>query len=104
MSNESMKKRKSAETLVKYSWMREHPAFLGTDCEIGVIDWETINDFKWEWSFQQQIMIEVFKFLLLEESNVSLDDLMALNPVDRQAVIMAINAKFSINDLNENLV
>jgi hypothetical protein len=29
---------------------------------------------------------------------------MALNPVDRQAVIMAINAKFSINDLNENLV
>lgn len=104
MSNESMKKRKSAETLVKYSWMREHPAFLGTDCEIGVIDWETINDFKWEWSFQQQVMIEVFKFLLLEESNVSLDDLMALNPVDRQAVIMAINAKFSINDLNENLV
>jgi hypothetical protein len=104
MSNESMKKRKSAETLVKYSWMREHPAFLGTDCEIGVIDWETINDFKWEWSFQQQILIEVFKFLLLEESNVSLDDLMALNPVDRQAVIMAINAKFSINDLNENLV
>ena len=104
MSNESMKKRKSAETLVKYSWMREHQAFLGTDCEIGVIDWETINDFKWEWSFQQQIMIEVFKFLLLEESNVSLDDLMALNPVDRQAVIMAINAKFSINELNENLV
>jgi hypothetical protein len=104
MSNESMKKRKSAETLVKYSWMREHPAFLGTDCEIGVLDWETINDFKWEWSFQQQILIEVFKFLLLEESNVSLDDLMALNPVDRQAVIMAINAKFSINDLNENLV
>ena len=104
MSNESMKKRKSAETLVKYSWMREHPAFLATDCEIGVIDWETINDFKWEWSFQQQIMIEVFKFLLLEESNVSLDDLMALNPVDRQAVIMAINAKFSINELNENLV
>jgi hypothetical protein len=104
MNNESMKKRKSAETLVKYSWMREHPAFLGTDCEIGVIDWETINDFKWEWSFQQQILIEVFKFLLLEESNVSLDDLMALNPVDRQAVIMAINAKFSINDLNENLV
>jgi hypothetical protein len=42
-----MKKRKSAETLVKYSWMREHPAFLGTDCEIGVIYWETINDFKW---------------------------------------------------------
>jgi len=104
MSNESMKKRKSAETLIKYSWMREHPAFLGTDCEIGVVDWETINDFKWEWSFQQQVMIEVFKFLLLEESNVSLDDLMALNPVDRQAVIMAINAKFSINDLNENLV
>lgn len=104
MNNESMKKRKAAETLIKYSWLRDHKAFLGTDCEIGVIDWETINDFNWNWSFQQQIMIEVFKFLLLEESNVSLDDLMALNAVDRQAVIMALNAKFSINDLNENLV
>lgn len=104
MNNESMKRRKAAETLIKYSWMRDHKAFAGTDCEIGVIDWETINDFDWNWSFQQQIMIEVFKFLLLEESNVSFDDLMALNPVDRQAVIMALNAKFSINDLNENLV
>ena len=68
MSNESMKKRKSAETLVKYSWMREHPAFLGTDCEIGVID------------------------------------LLALNPMDRQAVLTAINAKFSVKELQENLV
>jgi hypothetical protein len=104
MNNDAMKKRKAAETLVKYSWLRDHKAFLKTDCEIGVIDWETINDFDWQWSFQQQIMIEVFKFLLLEESNVSLDDLMTLNPMDRQAVIMALNVKFSINELTENLV
>jgi hypothetical protein len=49
-------------------------------------------------------MIEVFKFITLEESNISLDDLLALSPVDRQAVIVAINAKFSIKELQENLV
>lgn len=98
------KSAQAAEILIKYSWLRDHKAFLNTDCEIGIIDWETINDFNWNWSFQQAIMIEVFKFITLEESNVSLDDLLALSPVDRQAVIMAINAKFSIKELQENLV
>lgn len=103
-NNDTQKKLKAAENLIKYSWMREHNAFLATDCGIGVVDWETINDFKWNWSFQQQIMIEVFKFILLEESNVALDDLMALKPMDRQAVLIALNTKFAVVDLDENLV
>jgi hypothetical protein len=92
----------AAEILIKYSWLRDHEAFAGTDCEINVIDWNKINNF--DWSFQQAIMIEVFKFITLEESNVSLDDLLALNPMDRQAVLTAINAKFSVKELQENLV
>jgi hypothetical protein len=100
--NAGFKKRKAAETLVKYSWMRDHDGFKGTDCEIGVIDWETIN--KQEFTFEQQVLVEVFKFLLGIESNASLDDLLALTPVDRQAAVMAIQAKFSLNDLEENLV
>jgi hypothetical protein len=100
--NGGAKKRKAAETLVKYSWMRNHDGFKGTDCEIGVIDWETIN--AQEWTFEQQVLVEVFKFLLGIESNASLDDLLALTPVDRQAAVMAIQAKFSLNDLEENLV
>ncbi len=100
--NADFKKRKAAETLVKYSWMRDHDGFKGTDCEIGVIDWETIN--RQEWSFEEQVLVEVFKFLLGIESNASLDDLLALTPVDRQAAVMAIQAKFSLNDLEENLV
>jgi hypothetical protein len=97
-----LKKRKAAETLVRYSWMRDHDGFKGTDCEIGVINWETINN--QEWSFEQQVLVEVFKFLLGVESNASLDDLLALSPVDRQAAVMAIQARFSMNNLEENLV
>lgn len=97
----SRKALKSAEVLIKYTWLRDHEAFRSTDCEIGVIDWEAINTTNW--NFKQAILIEVLKFLLVEESNVSLDDLMALDELDRQAVIVALNSKFAVNELEENL-
>lgn len=97
----SRKALKSAELLIKYTWLRDHEAFRSTDCEIGVIDWEAIN--RTNWNFKQAILIEVLKFLLVEESNVSLDDLMALDELDRQAVIVALNSKFAVNELEENL-
>lgn len=97
----SRKALKSAELLIKYTWLRDHEAFRSTDCEIGVIDWEAINTTNW--NFKQAILIEVLKFLLVEESNVSLDDLMALDELDRQAVIVALNSKFAVNELEENL-
>jgi len=101
MQTDNRKKLKSAETLIKYSWMRNHDSFKTTDCEVGQIDWSFIN--QTNWNFHQAIMIEVLKFLLLEESNVSLDDLMALNPLDRQAIITALNVKFAVTELQENL-
>lgn len=93
--------RKAAETLIRYTWMNNHEAFQSTDCQIGIIDWEKINETQWD--FQEQILIEVFKFITTEESNVQLDDLLALNQVDRSAALLAIQEKFKIQDLEENL-
>lgn len=93
--------RRAAEILIRYSWMKDHPAFQNTDCQIGVIDWEAINNT--EWNFNQQILIEVFKFITAEESNVQLDDLLALNPVDRGAALLAIQEKFKTQPLEENI-
>jgi hypothetical protein len=101
MDTINRKKLKSAEVLIKYSWMRNHESFKTTDCEMGNIDWDLIE--KTNWTFHQAIMVEVLKFLVLEESNVSLDDLMALYPYDRQAVITALNVKFALTELQENL-
>jgi hypothetical protein len=95
------KNAKSAESLIKFTWMRTHPSFATTDCGIGVVDWERINST--QWTFHQHILVEVFKFLTIEESNVSLDDLLVLKPEERQAVIMCLNEKFQINELEENL-
>lgn len=95
------KNAKSAESLIKFTWMRTHPSFATTDCTIGVIDWEKINST--QWTFHQHILLEVFKFLTIEESNVALDDLLVLKPEERLAVIMCINEKFQINELEENL-
>jgi hypothetical protein len=66
-----------------------------------VIDWNPINNA--EWNFNQQILIEVFKFITTEESNVQLDDLLALSPVDRGAALLAIQEKFKTQTLEENI-
>jgi hypothetical protein len=81
--------------------MRSHPSFATTDCGIGVVDWNKINST--QWTFHQQILIEVLKFLTVEESNVSLDDLLVLKPDERQTVIMCLNEKFALSELEENL-
>lgn len=94
--------RRAAEILIRYSWMKEHPALQKIDCQIGVIDWEAINNT--EWNFNQQILIEVFKFITTEESNVQLDDLLVLSPVDRGAALLAIQEKFKTQTLEENLI
>jgi hypothetical protein len=101
MDTMNRKKLKSAEVLIKYSWMSDHQGFKTTDCEMGVIDWALIE--RTNWTFHQAILVEVLKFLVLEESNVSLDDLMALYPYDRQAVLTALNVKFAVTELQENL-
>lgn len=93
--------RKAAEMLIRYSWMNDHPAFQSTDCQIGVIDWEKINST--DWNFQEQILVEVFKFITTEESNVQLDDLLALDQVNRGAALLALQEKFKVIDLEENL-
>lgn len=101
MIQDHTKKLRSAEVLLKYSSLRNHPTFKTTDCQIGQVDWDLIN--KTNWTFHQAVLVEVFKFILLEESNVSLDDLMVLDPLDRQAIILALNTRFEINALEENL-
>jgi hypothetical protein len=95
------KNAKSAESLIRFTWMRSHPSFATTDCGIGVVDWDKINST--QWTFHQQILIEVLKFLTVEESNVSLDDLLVLKPEERQTVILCLNEKFSLTELEENL-
>jgi hypothetical protein len=95
------KNAKSAESLIRYTWMRSHPSFATTDCGIGVVDWKKINST--QWTFHQQILIEVLKFLTVEESNVCLDDLLVLKPEERQAVILCLNEKFALTELEENL-
>jgi len=95
------KNAKSAGSLIKFTWMRSHPSFDSTDCEIGLVDWNKINST--QWTFHQQILVEVLKFLTVEESNVSLDDLLVLKPDELQTVIMCLNEKFALSELEENL-
>lgn len=92
---------RSADHLIKYTWMRNHPSFNTSDCSIGQIDWELIN--KTQWTFHQQILVEVLKFLTIEESNVSLDDLLVLKPEELQVVLLCLKEKFNVDNLEENL-
>lgn len=93
------KKIHSADILMKMTWMRDHPAFRTTDCEINQIDWAMIDSY--EFSYQEGVMIEVLRFLLTGSSNAQLEDLLALNDTDLYAVILALGERFKIPEFEE---
>jgi hypothetical protein len=83
----------AAEILVRYSSLENLPALSTSEISINQIDWEKIGSSVL--TKQQEILIDVLRFILLDQSTVNLIDLLALNDVDLHAVLLAINTKFN---------
>lgn len=95
------KRYKAASILLRTTWMEDHPAFNTTDCEVNSIDWNKIDSY--DWSLPEQVMIEVLRFILCDESNVQLEDLLMLSRIDQMAVLLSLNYALSDQALEENL-
>jgi hypothetical protein len=95
------KKRHSAQILIRHTFMNTHDAFKTTDCEIGQIDWDTI--LQAEYTREEFILVNVLEFLLENDTDLQLTELLQLNEDDRQAVILALNERFRLTALEENL-
>ena len=83
----------AAEILVRYSSLENLPALSTSEISINQIDWEKIGSSVL--TKQQEILIDVLRFILLDQSSADLMDLLALNDVDLHAVLLAINSKFN---------
>jgi hypothetical protein len=97
----SDKKRHAAQMLIRHTFMNTHEAFRTTDCEIGQIDWDKILD--GDYTREQFILVSVLEFLLEGDSDLLIKELLELNEDDRQAVILALNERFRLTPLEENL-
>ena len=97
----SDKKLHAAEMLIRHTFMKEHPAFFTTDCEINRIDWDMIND--GEYTKQEFILVQVLKFLLNDYCEIELPDLLTLNDDDLQAVMLSLSERFKNKEFQENL-
>jgi hypothetical protein len=95
------KKRHAAQMLIRHTFMNTHSAFRTTDCEIGQIDWDTILD--GDYNRQEFILVSILEFLLEGDSDLQLKELLELNEDDQQAVILALNERFRLTALEENL-
>jgi hypothetical protein len=95
------KKIHSAQMLIRHTFMNTHDAFKTTDCEIGQIDWDRILSA--EYTKEEFILVSVLEFLLEGDSELQIKDLLELNENDQQAVILALNERFKMTSLEENL-
>jgi hypothetical protein len=94
-------KHHSSALLARYTFLRDHPHLVHADFELGKINWEYID--AQEWSPTQLIIIEVLRFLVTGSANVQLEDLNYLTEVERHAVVMALNERYNMASLEENL-
>jgi hypothetical protein len=72
-----MNRAKVASSLVKMTWLRDHPALLTTDLDINQIDWKTID--KQEWTRTQKVLVEVLRFINCGESLIRLSEINMLS-------------------------
>lgn len=87
------KKLEAAEILVRYSALNNLPALNTSEIAINQIDWEKIETS--ELSKQESILIEVLRFILLDQTHIHLTDLLCLSDIDLNAVLLAINSKYN---------
>jgi hypothetical protein len=97
-----MNRAKVASSLVKMTWLRDHPAMLTTDLDINQIDWKTIDRF--EWSRTQLVLVEVLRFINCGESLVRLSELNLLSQDEQRIVALSLNMLYNDLGLEENLV
>ncbi len=97
-----MNRAKVASSLVKMTWLRDHPALLTTDLDINQIDWKTIDSF--EWDRTQKVLIEILRFINCGESLIRLSEINMLTEDEKRIVALSLNMLYNDLGLEENLV
>lgn len=83
----------AAEILVSYSSLNNLPALSTSEISINQIDWEKIETSTL--SKQESVLIEILRFILLNQTAAHVSDLLVLNDVDLRAVLLALDTKFN---------
>ena len=97
-----MNRAKVASSLVKMTWLRDHPALLTTDVDINQIDWKTIDSF--EWNRTEKVLVEVLRFINCGESLIRLSEINMLSEDEKRVVALSLNMLYNDLGLEENLV
>jgi hypothetical protein len=97
-----MNRAKVASSLVKMTWLRDHPALMTTDLDINQIDWKTMDSFAWDRT--QQVLVEVLRFINCGESLLRLSEINLLTLDEKRVVALSINMLYNDLGLEENLV
>lgn len=89
----SSKKIEAAEILVRYSSLNALPALQSSEIGINQIDWKKLGNS--ELTKQEEVLVDILRFILLDQSTASMMDLLTLNDVDLHAVLLSINSKYN---------
>ena len=97
-----MNRAKVASSLVKMTWLRDHPALVTTDLDINQIDWKTIDSF--QWTRTEKVLVEILRFINCGESLIRLSEINMLSEDEKRVVALCLNMLYNDLGLEENLV
>lgn len=91
-----------AETLLKLTDLRDHPAVAKFNLEINQCDWESFSEATA--NRREYIILEVFRFLIVGSCSVGLAQLLELNDDDYEAVTLCLHSASRYFDgIEENI-
>ena len=93
---------KAANLLVKMTWLRNQPVLATMEIDINKIDWQRLDAI--EWTPQQKVLIEVFRFLLTDNGDFKLNDLLSIDAFERESILVALHTRFTLIEMQESLV
>jgi hypothetical protein len=82
----------AADMLVRYSSLNNLAVLNTSEISINKIDWARLETA--ELTKQESVLIEVLRFILLDQTGLSLTSLLALNDLDLKAVLLSLNTKY----------
>jgi hypothetical protein len=103
LNNEQRKiKTHAASTLIKMTCLKDDEILGSMSIETNQINWEVLDSI--ERLLSEKIIYEVLKVILTDKCELSINDLLLLDIMNREAVLLALHTAFGLQQIDEQLL
>lgn len=103
LNNDAWKMRcHAASMLVKMTSLKNDDILGSMEINTNQVNWEVLDTI--ERTLTEKILYEVFKVILTDKCSLSVNDLLVLDIMNREAALLALHAAFGLQQLDAELI